>query len=367
VWTAVVLTAAINAGDPRALPWYVAAYIVSLYIPIVIARGAYEAVLQSRSSEGTSLWAEATRGFGTDAWHAIGMPEASYEGVLPSNRVKLLAVGAFVLEGWVFDAYAGLPNRLLSTGEQAAAGPLPFGAHLFLPLVGLAFFLLGARLLFWLGNRLRLSARRRLTRTAQELMLTDTRPPVLFLRSFADDQLSLQAAKIPWYMRVLDPGSQAETLEELITRNYSPIGPIVAIGRPGDDLPPLGAARQYVGDLEWKAAVADLMDAAALIVVGLGESDGLSWELSELVRRDHLARSIFIMPPGYAADRRLLRDVVTRLTNGEADWNDRSWQPIGNVTALAVAEEPRFLVSVGRASELDYEVALRLLKHRRFA
>src|ERR1700733_9080082 len=56
------------------------------------------------------------------------------------------------------------------------------------------------------------------------------RPPILFLRAFRDDQVSLAAARLPLLMRLIDPGSIGGSLEELIVQEYTGLGPVVAIG-----------------------------------------------------------------------------------------------------------------------------------------
>lgn len=69
----------------------------------------------------------------------------------------------------------------------------------------------------------------------------------------------------------------------------SRIGPVVAIGKPGEHLPPLGAARVYVDDNNWRDTIAQLMDQAAVVVVRAGDTTNLWWEIEEAVAR---------VPPG---------------------------------------------------------------------
>ena len=59
------------------------------------------------------------------------------------------------------------------------------------------------------------------------------------------------------------------------------VGPVVAIGKPGEPLPELGAARLYVADDQWQAKVIELMGKAALVVIRLGASPGLLWEIEQ--------------------------------------------------------------------------------------
>lgn len=41
--------------------------------------------------------------------------------------------------------------------------------------------------------------------------------------------------------------------EEILCKRLSLVGLCIAIGAPGDNLPPLGAARGYFADDEWQA------------------------------------------------------------------------------------------------------------------
>jgi len=95
---------------------------------------------------------------------------------------------------------------------------------------------------------------------AGELRRGDTRPPVILLRSFSDDVIGVDRA--PTVNTPLSSwDAKALTLEEVIERALWRAGPVVAIGRPGEKLPPAGAAREYVLDGEWQARVGELIAA----------------------------------------------------------------------------------------------------------
>jgi hypothetical protein len=67
--------------------------------------------------------------------------------------------------------------------------------------------------------------------------------------------------------------------EEQLADVIRPFGRLVAIGRPGEDLPTPGAARMYAADEAWQALVNEQMSLARLVIVRLGASGGLLWEL----------------------------------------------------------------------------------------
>src|SRR5262249_17876664 len=101
-------------------------------------------------------------------------------------------------------------------------------AKLLVPIGG---FLL-ARALWRVGRRLNLRHR-------TEIILRDN-PPVLLLRSFTDD-----VAGIPPNMLIPRWFRRRKRLEETIGEQLTGAGPFVAIGRPGERLPQLGASRLY--------------------------------------------------------------------------------------------------------------------------
>lgn len=115
---------------------------------------------------------------------------------------------------------------------------------------------------------------------AAEAMRRDPRPPVLYLRSFRDDDEA-----------VLDDGSGLKRRAMQLARRATPeeeladildrAGPLVAIGKPGEPLPELGAARLYVAHDQWQQRVMALMAQAQLVVVRVGTSPGVLWEIEQ--------------------------------------------------------------------------------------
>lgn len=102
--------------------------------------------------------------------------------------------------------------------------------------------------------------------TADDAIAADRRSPVLYLRSFDDEyQVSIE--------------------EEVLADILGEIGPFVAIGRPEDALPPLGAYRKYLPKGPWKPHVQALIDKAQLVILVAGKTEGLSWEMAECQRR----------------------------------------------------------------------------------
>ncbi len=141
----------------------------------------------------------------------------------------------------------------------------------------------------WLYRR----SRQHEARSAAQAMADDPRPPVLYLRSFQDDGRMLitdeGGAVAQKLFGALTPTSAEEELAGTLER----AGPVVAIGKPGEPLPELGAARLYVGHDVWQAEVNALMRHAALVVVRVGSSPGVLWEINQAL--EHLPRERLVL------------------------------------------------------------------------
>ena len=137
----------------------------------------------------------------------------------------------------------------------------------------------------------RLIARGRSMRamTALDLLKRDRRACVVFLRSFDDDDL-------------IDPGFSTTNqmvpgrYENKLTRVLALIGPVVALGRPGESHPELGAARLYVKQEYWQRAISDLIKDAALVVATVGDTSGLWWEIEYSISEVPIERILFFFP-----------------------------------------------------------------------
>jgi hypothetical protein len=112
-------------------------------------------------------------------------------------------------------------------------------------------------------------------------------PIILFLREFASDATHNEHDRREFRDYFI-------TEEERIAKAGRAFGFVAAIGRPGERLPPGGAARLYVSDDQWKDAVGRLIDIAQVIVLRLGATAGVSWEIEEIIARRKIGRTIFV-------------------------------------------------------------------------
>jgi hypothetical protein len=208
--------------------------------------------------------------------------------------------------------------------------------------------LLLARALWRVGRRLNLRHR-------NEIILKD-KPPVLLLRSFTDD-----VAGIPPNMLIPRLVRRRKRLEETIGEQLTGAGPFVAIGRPGERLPQLGASRLYLGDSEWQAVVESYIARSDLIIVIAGKTQWVQWELANVLKQDRIAALLIVFPRITEADRN------ERWQNLKAAFCDTSWsaamERVDIARALAVfiaADRGIVVVKSRKANQSDYEAALRV-------
>jgi hypothetical protein len=131
---------------------------------------------------------------------------------------------------------------------------------------------------------------------AQEARVTDRRLPVLLLRSFADDELPMSRTKaLPFAPQFRQHLKVTLSLEEQIVQQLWEIGPVIAIGQPGLDVDPIGAPRERIVGTAWQPRVQALIEESALVVVILGQTEGVLWEYQQLSQRT--VPVLAILPP----------------------------------------------------------------------
>jgi len=121
----------------------------------------------------------------------------------------------------------------------------------------------------------------------------DTRQPVIYLRPFMADEtvgglfriMLFKTGIWPWFFNV----------EEQLADAVEPLGPLVAIGKPGEQLPTPGALRQYFDDTTWQNVVQEWLLRARVIILRAGMSEGLWWELKEAVAAARAERLLLLV------------------------------------------------------------------------
>ncbi|MFG3366589.1 hypothetical protein ACIPWY_11845 [Streptomyces sp. NPDC090032] len=176
------------------------------------------------------------------------------------------------------------------------------GAQWSYVLLGVAFCVFGGFQRYD-ARRFHLRARRGMVPADTSFDSYPTGQYVLYLRAFdKDTDFGRTAPLSDWrqwwslgnFLGYADADRAFRTIEERNVAELSRFGPVVAVGRPGEDKPFLGANRVYVTNHNWKSVVTDAIKNARLVVMvaAIGSDrkryEGTLWEYTEILR---------LMPP----------------------------------------------------------------------
>jgi hypothetical protein len=178
-------------------------------------------------------------------------------------------------------------------------------------------------LLFLLGGLVQHAVRRLVRFSLERLQRSDPRQPILFLRAFRDDQVTLNSERFSVFGRLLQLGRVQRNLDQLLLEEVTPYGPHVALGNPKDPFPPYGAARGYFANKDWRQAVVDLTQESRAIILCVDQTDGVWWEVDHVAKHGHTPKTLFLLSPKYRAaeENRLLLARLTQALGiqGEVD------------------------------------------------
>ncbi|HML50082.1 MAG TPA: PQQ-binding-like beta-propeller repeat protein [Propionicimonas sp.] len=184
----------------------------------------------------------------------------------------------------------------------------------------------------------------------------------LLLRNFSDDYLEMRVRQVG-RASVLDQLflRRRNRFEEIEAISLDREGAVVAVGKPGERLPPgVGAQRLYFGS-DWQQRVEVLMRDARLIVLNLGRSEALIWEATRLSQLGVLHKTVFVMPP---VDQNEQRERLAALAEAcKVPWH--LLEPMyGNRHVLAVSltfSQPYPLVLLSATQDdVSYDKALQI-------
>jgi hypothetical protein len=152
------------------------------------------------------------------------------------------------------------------------------------------------------------------------------------------------------------------SLEEQIVAQLWEVGPVVAIGQPALETDPIGAARERIVGPLWQPRVQALIEESALVVVVLGQTEGLFWEYEQLSQRR--VSVLAILPP---CDANVLADRWQRFTT--------TYSPARSIVLEVASEVPLLvwfrtdheplIVSGQLRDERSYELAFALWRQNR--
>lgn len=177
----------------------------------------------------------------------------------------------------------------------------------------------------WLGKRL-------IAPSAEEILDKDTRKPVLYLRSFlSDTDQSLLHREL-----FTSGGSPEEELVNLCQK----VGPCIALGKPGEKIPSLGAARLYVEDEKWQETIVDYLQKSQLVVLRVGSTEGLIWEINTIIETLNPQKLLLFLAEKKATIRKKIYEQFVTITssyfpkplpdfqeNGYFIGFDQNWNP----------------------------------------
>jgi hypothetical protein len=165
-------------------------------------------------------------------------------------------------------------------------------------IIGLAIPLGGVQ---WL---LKIARSLRTPRQHKAVLENDPRPPVLYLRAFKDDGRNIEG----FFSRIfrLSPYVGPSGIDEMTALQFQRVGPVVAIGQPGEKMVSPGAAKEYVDDSVWLARVKELIGKASVIVVSVGDTNGLQLEYEALTQAG-TKQIVIIFPPFLSEEEMLVR------------------------------------------------------------
>lgn len=155
---------------------------------------------------------------------------------------------------------------------------------------------LGAVGLLLLSITLLVTAEGFLLPDARQVRAADPRPPVVYLRPFGED--------VPLTYDVVSAGESSYPLTakaEDFLLALNAVGPLVSIAQP--DLTSRigihlhGAAREYVGEGDWQARIQALLDEAGMVVLAIGDSPGIEWEIQQVRERVGPQSLLLYLPP----------------------------------------------------------------------
>lgn len=169
-----------------------------------------------------------------------------------------------------------------------------------------------------LGFFLLVRARRYFQVSADSLLAVDKRPPILFLRSFSDDEKQQYGNS---QRALLD-----FSLETRLANHFHRFGPFIAIGSPKETVPQPGAARVLLADNEWQPRVLGWMKDSSVIIMYSGTTEWVNWELRKVVESGRSTNLILMFPEikGWRASRRN-RDIAARVEHIRDVFKDTPW------------------------------------------
>ncbi|GAA3504724.1 hypothetical protein GCM10019016_118370 [Streptomyces prasinosporus] len=119
---------------------------------------------------------------------------------------------------------------------------------------------------------------------------------LLYLRPFAlDERMSEAPPDTPGASGRSPFEVPGLTTEEFLIGLFSRHGRVVAVGRPGEQLPLLGAERGYLPLQDWRHTVSGLIQGAHTVLMSVAPGPGTVWEFTEVLRTTEPERLVLMI------------------------------------------------------------------------
>jgi hypothetical protein len=247
------------------------------------------------------LLSKLMRGRGTQARQGLRMAQRIHVRRVQLPRPFLSSVAAVVLHvagliilgfAWIYGVIIVFILLPLFITYPLDVGEYPLYESIFVPIFAVAFVLF-LPILTRLGRRLRLAG-------IGLWSAARGRPFALYLRTFADDLRLLPGGSPRWW-HIFDLLSFRSSVpyEEVVAGELGHRLPVVTVTEPEASrfYLPLGAFRRRPTRGDWQTLVSSMMQAASLVVVSVGTSDGVLWEVRRAINEGCLDRLILLVPP----------------------------------------------------------------------
>jgi len=131
---------------------------------------------------------------------------------------------------------------------------------------------------------------------AKELLEQEERAPLLYLRSFSLEGMAKRTLLGMDVGRYID-WDQHSHFESQLKGALESIGPLIAFGKPGEKLEWAGAFRFYLAPNEdWQPQILKLFEVSRFVIIRLGLTTGVEWEIQSAVRYLNPEKLILAMP-----------------------------------------------------------------------
>ena len=182
---------------------------------------------------------------------------------------KTLEVFASLLPTIIIILYA-LATYYVATVSPKIVGPSFMHFTLF---PAISFFFI--KFIFTVSDFLSRLGKRLRAVDSETVLARDPRAGIVYLRSFMEEVITGST-----YMGLREEPDTSRSDEQLIYEVASEVGPMIAVGQPGEILPPLGAARLYLDpNGDWQSTVKDHLAQAQFVIISPEYTPGVLWEI----------------------------------------------------------------------------------------